>query len=63
MKGTAITISLELRLSEGSLHGQVADSSGSTTDFLGWVGLIAAIDALLPDDQAPGHPTKLKEDR
>jgi hypothetical protein len=52
MDGTTITISLELRLADGSLSGH-ADTGEATREFSGWLGLLATIDALLPSELAP----------
>jgi hypothetical protein len=49
MEASQITISLDLRVTEGSLSGR-ARGGGATRDFSGWVGLVAAIDALLPPE-------------
>ena len=48
MESTKVTISLELDVLEDTLSGRARNGSGGERDFLGWVGLVAAIDALLP---------------
>ena len=48
MESTRVHISLELDLEGDTLSGQASDGAGSERDFLGWLGLVAAIDALLP---------------
>ena len=45
-------IRLELHLADDSLTGHASDGTGSTRDFVGWMGLLSAIDTLL-DGNAP----------
>lgn len=40
-------IRLELQVTEDSLGGRASDLTGAARDFTGWVGLVAAIDALV----------------
>lgn len=50
MRSTAI--SLELNLDGEALSGHASDGHGGRREFTGWIGLIAAIEALLrPDDR------------
>jgi len=53
MDETAITFSLELRLQGRSLAGSLVEAGGKLREFLGLLGLLAAIDALVEDS----HPT------
>lgn len=48
METKKVTISLELDVLEDTLSGRARNCSGGERDFLGWLGLVAAIDALLP---------------
>jgi len=48
MESNTTSISLELRLVDGSLTGRARCGAGRRRDFVGWLGLMAAIDALLP---------------
>jgi hypothetical protein len=52
MDGETTTIRLELRLEEGSLSGSASNGAGPSREFSGWLGLLAAIDALLSSDIA-----------
>jgi hypothetical protein len=40
-------IRLELLVAEDSLSGRASDPCGASREFVGWVGLVAAIDALV----------------
>jgi hypothetical protein len=44
-----VVIRLELQLADGSLTGRASDGAGAgaAREFTGWMGLVAAIDALL----------------
>jgi hypothetical protein len=44
-----ITITLELRVAADSLTGHCVGPEGAARRFAGWLGLMAAIDALLAD--------------
>jgi len=48
VEGEAVTITLELRVAGDSLAGRAVDGAGHARDFSGWLGLVAAIDALVP---------------
>lgn len=56
MDGTTTTISLELQLDQNSLSGRASNGAGASREFSGWLGLLAAIDALLPDGPTPKSP-------
>ena len=45
-----ITLALELRVADDALTGRVTRPDGTDTDFSGWLGLVATIEALLADD-------------
>jgi hypothetical protein len=47
-------ISLELSLEGDSLKGLASDGNGGRREFTGWIGLIAAIEALLTPDPRGG---------
>jgi hypothetical protein len=47
-----VVIRLELHPDRDSLTGRASDASGAVREFVGWMGLVAAIDALVP----PGSP-------
>ena len=44
-----ITLALELRLADDALTGRVTAVDGKETDFSGWLGLVATIEALLAE--------------
>ena len=44
-----ITLALELQVADDALTGRVTASDGTDTDFSGWLGLVATIEALLAD--------------
>jgi hypothetical protein len=43
-----VVIRLELHLADDSLTGRASDGTGAAREFIGWMGLVAAIDALIP---------------
>jgi len=47
MESTQVTISLDLEVAGDRLTGRATDGHGTERDFLGWLGMVAAIDALL----------------
>jgi hypothetical protein len=56
-----VVIRLELQLTGDSLTGRVSDGRGAAEAFVGWLGLLGAIDALLPADAAvPGAAAELE---
>jgi hypothetical protein len=44
-----VTIGLEIRLAGDSVTGRASCDTGAARDFAGWIGLVAAIDALVSD--------------
>jgi hypothetical protein len=42
-----VVIRLELQRADESLTGRASDGSGAAREFIGWMGLVAAIDALV----------------
>jgi hypothetical protein len=46
--GQTIVLRLELHLADDSLTGRASDGTGAAREFVGRLGLMAAIDALLP---------------
>jgi hypothetical protein len=50
-----VTIRLELEVEGESVKGRAIDGPGGFHDFSGWLGLIAALDALI--GAAPAGPT------
>jgi hypothetical protein len=48
MESTHLSVSLEVDVCDDHLTGSLRDASGADHPFCGWVGLVAAIDALLP---------------
>jgi len=48
MESTQVTLMLELSRDGESLAGRVLTDAGAASDFAGWLGLVAAIDALVP---------------
>jgi hypothetical protein len=51
----AVVIRLELHLDGDSLTGRASDGTGAAREFVGWLGLVAAIDGLV-GGTAPGSP-------
>jgi hypothetical protein len=47
MEGTHMSITLEVDVDGDHLTGSLRDRAGADRDFCGWVGLVAALDALL----------------
>jgi hypothetical protein len=44
-----INLALELRVADDALTGRVTTPDGNDTDFSGWLGLVATIEALLAE--------------
>jgi hypothetical protein len=54
MAGRAIRILLEVELdSDSSMTGRASSCEGTTKDFAGWLGLVNALQALLPESEPP----------
>jgi hypothetical protein len=53
MDETRVIISLDLRLVGDALTGTAAAGDGAKRSFSGWIGLVAAIDALVPPCSLP----------
>ena len=52
MQTNTAAISLELSVDGDSLAGRAIDEAGTEREFSGWLGLMAAIEALItPDSQ------------
>ena len=47
MDSVVLTLELELHISGGSLSGRAVGDDGEVREFDGWLGLLAAIDALV----------------
>lgn len=60
-----VVIRLELHLAGDSLTGRASDGTGTAREFMGWLGLVAAIDGLLtetaPVPRPPASVTDLDE--
>lgn len=56
MKTESAAISLELDVAGDSLSGRASDGAGVEREFSGWLGLIAAIEALLANDSEGDRP-------
>jgi hypothetical protein len=48
-----INLALELRLADDALTGRVTAADGTQTDFSGWLGLVATIEARLARPAPP----------
>jgi hypothetical protein len=48
MESTHLSIRLEVDVCDDRLSGSLRDPAGTDLPFSGWLGLMAAIDALLP---------------
>jgi hypothetical protein len=50
MQTKTAAISLELSVDGDSLTGRASDETGNRREFSGWLGLMSAIEALIPQD-------------
>ncbi|HEX2233787.1 MAG TPA: hypothetical protein VHG69_10535 [Thermoleophilaceae bacterium] len=50
MQTRTAAISLELSLDGDSVSGHASDEAGARREFSGWLGLMSAIEALIPTD-------------
>jgi hypothetical protein len=57
-----VVIRLELHLADDSLTGRASDGTGAAREFVGWLGLVAAIDALLAGTAPVPPPPTLVTD-
>lgn len=55
MNETSLTLVLELWLDHECLRGSITSASGDRREFAGRLGLIGAIDALLPPTDEAGE--------
>jgi hypothetical protein len=62
MAHQAVVIRLELHLDGDSLTGRASDGAGAAREFVGWLGLVAAIDALLAGTAPAPPPATLVTD-
>jgi hypothetical protein len=53
MAGRAVRVVLELEPDEESITGRLQLGNGSTRDFAGWLGLINALQGLMPAATGP----------
>ncbi len=52
------TLTLELDVvDQDSIIGRLSDATGRSTEFIGWLGLASAIEALATDEPATTHRT------
>ena len=54
--GRPIVIRQELCLEDDSLAGRASDGAGAARDFVGWMGLVAAVDALVRGNSPAAAP-------
>jgi hypothetical protein len=57
VESNPITASLELDASADAPTGRLSAGNGFTRDFAGWLGLVAAIDALVHQATHPANAT------
>jgi|KBSMisStandDraft_5_1062788.scaffolds.fasta_scaffold1513170_1 hypothetical protein len=57
MDDATLTVTLELRIDGEFISGRVIPEDGESLDFDGWLGLLAALDSLVPatSDVTPGR--------
>jgi hypothetical protein len=60
--GEPIVIRLELHVEDDSLTGHASDVAGAGREFVGWMGLVAAIDALVKGDSPAGVDSRAAGD-
>ena len=51
MNEATLTVTLELRIDGDAMSGRATGDNGESVDFDGWLGLLAALDALVPPRQ------------
>jgi hypothetical protein len=55
-----VVIRLELCLANDSLTGRASVGSGAAREFVGWMGLVSAVDALIPgSSRDPAAPDSI----
>jgi hypothetical protein len=52
-----ITLALELQVADDALTGRLTTPDGTDTDFSGWLGLVATIEALLAEPATDAEAT------
>jgi hypothetical protein len=52
-----ITLALELQVADDALTGRVTAPDGTDTDFSGWLGLVATIEAKLAEPASGAEAT------
>jgi hypothetical protein len=63
--GQSVVIRLELQVAGQSLTGRASDATGVEREFSGWIGMVAAVDALLSRPApaaADQHPIRAAEE-
>ena len=50
MDASTLTVTLELQVGQDCLTGRVVTDDGAALDFIGWLGLLAVIDSLVPEE-------------
>ena len=57
MDDATLTVTLELQIDGEFISGRATGSDGRMVDFDGWLGLLAALDSLVPatSDATPGR--------
>ena len=53
---TGLTVTLEIHPEGESFTGSATADTGESTSFAGWLGLVAALDALLREASPDGEP-------
>ena len=56
MSESHVVIGIDLDPSTDAFAGWIRRADGSTRQFFGWVGLVAALDELLDDQPSQGGP-------
>lgn len=56
-----IRIVLEVQLIDDSMCGHASTESGATREFAGWLGLLRALEVLLPDPSPPREADELDQ--
>ncbi len=48
-----VHVTVELRLTAATLTGHAVGADGAVREFAGWLGLMAALEALVPEAESP----------